>query len=117
MPFILRGRFTPRPYDSKTVPTMRARRFQNVLVLVDDHFDKLVAGGAKVLPRVEFGRFLREDLADHGRHDEPSVGVDIDLAHGRLRRSAKLLGGNADRGVEFSAVWIDDVDVLGNDRA
>jgi len=100
MPFILRGRFTPRPYDSKTGPTSvpalpRTFWFLSMIIL------KAVAGGAKVLPRVEFGRFLREDLADHAvMTSRPSESILI-LHHGRLRRSRKLLGGNADRGVEF----------------
>jgi hypothetical protein len=32
---------------------------EHVLVLVDDHFDKFVAGWAKVLARIEFFGFSR----------------------------------------------------------
>ena len=77
--------------------------------LVSIHRFHSVASRSEVFSRVEFGRFLCEDLADAGCHCETGVGVDIDLADSGLRGFAELFLRNADGCLESSAVFVDDV--------
>ena len=80
-----------------------------------DEFADVVASRRDVLARIEVLGMLLEVLADARRHGEAQVGVDVDLADGRLRRFSQLILGNAYGVGEIAVVVVDDLDVLGND--
>lgn len=85
---------------------------QHVDDLVHIEFLHAVAGGSEVFARVELGGFLRQGLADGRRHRQAAVGVDVDLAHRRLRGFPELFLRDAYRRLEAAAVAVDDVNVF-----
>lgn len=93
---------------------VRAAEYVDILVHVE--LLELVAGRSEVLAGIEFVRLLEEDLANRGGHREPSVRVDVDLAHGALCGLAKLFFGDTDRVGELSAELLDFLDVLNGYR-
>ena len=70
----------------------------------------------QVLTRVKVRRLLMEVLADACRHRKTQIGIDVDLADSRLCSTAELILGNADRIRHVTAVLVDDLDVLRNNR-
>ena len=79
--FVLSGLNQRINYPTQRLRSGLVRASQHVddLVLVESL--ELVACRTEVLPRVELGRTVHEDLADCRGHGKAPVGVDVDLAH------------------------------------
>ena len=97
-------------------PLGLTRRTKDFLVLVRIELLELVTCRSEVLAGIELAGLLGEDLADRGGHRETAVGVDVDLADGALGGLAELLFGDTDGVGEFSAVFLDFLDVLDRNR-
>ena len=73
---------------------------------------EFVPRGSQVRAWIELVRFFGKDLADHGRHGQAAVGINVDLADGAFGRLPQLLLGNAHRVAELAAKLLDDFEVL-----
>ena len=101
------------PYVSVGLRFSVAAEYVDEFVL-DDFLD-VGARRAEVFARVEGCRVGRHVLADACGQAEAKVGVDVDLADRRFRRTAELVFGDADGVVQGAAVFIDDLDEFRND--
>ena len=77
---------------------------------MDDHILDSLASLAQILSGVESGWIVHERAADGGGHGKSDIGVDIDLADGKLCRAAKLCLGNTDSVGHFAAESVDLAD-------
>ena len=80
------------------------------LVLVQIHH--VLTGLAAVLTRVEVFWVFIECLANTSGEGETRVGVDVDLADSTLGSPAELILWNTDSIWQFTAVLVDDVNIL-----
>ena len=89
-----------------------ARAAEDVSELVADDLLDIRTGGLQILARIELVGMLVEELADRAGHSETEIGVDIDLANGKLRRVTELLLRHADGVGHLAAVRVDHLNVL-----
>lgn len=85
---------------------------ENVDDLVLVELLHLIAGRSEVLARIEDTWLLVEDAADGRGHGKTGIGIDVDLAYGRLGGLTKLLLRNTYCIRKFSAMSVDHVNIL-----
>ena len=83
--------------------------------LVRDHVFHRLTGGLQILARVKVVGMLGKVLADVAGHGQTDIGVDIDLADGKLGSLTELILGDSDSVGHIAAVLVDHLNkLLGN---
>jgi len=89
---------------------------EHLFVFVYHQLLEGLPGRAEVLARVELARILGEHLADQRGDGQASVGVDVDLAHGRGGRPAELRLAHAHRALPLASIGVDHLHKLREHR-
>ena len=88
------------------------RATENVDEFVFDEFFDVRSCGFEIFSRVEFGGIVVEEFSDRSGHCKTEVGVDVDLADGKLCGFTQLFFGNADSVGHLAAVVVDHLYVF-----
>ena len=85
---------------------------ENVDDLVCDHVLDRLSCGFEILSGIEVLRVLREIFPDVSGHGQTNIGIDVDLADGKLCCVAKLILGDTDRIGHVAAICVHHLDKL-----
>src|SRR5690554_16096 len=105
------GEFDPRKYLGPARDTLKA-----IFILVNIKGLQCITCRSEVFTGVKLTRVFSHYLANGCCHCQTAVRIDVDFTNGRLGSLAQLLFGNTYSGIQFSAKFVDGVNVLNRHR-